>query len=107
MIIGLNTWKLKYLALQSPENDLIIAVAVSLVMQYSLNLQPKTLACPILPSSTRPTKRNFTKTVSASNVQNPHVQAMWEPLRADSYTMQVIKAKLNVLSTICIIDSQN
>ena len=79
MIIGLNTWKLKYLALQSPENDLIIAVAVSLVMQYSLNLQPKTLACPILPSSTRPTKRNFTKTVSASNVQNPHVQAMWEP----------------------------
>ena len=28
-------------------------------------------------------------------------------LRADSYTMQVIKAKLNVLSTICIIDSQN
>ena len=32
---------------------------------------------------------------------------MWERLRADSYTMQVIKAKLNVLSTICIIDSQN
>ena len=40
-------------------------------------------------------------------MRNPHVQAMWEPLRADSYTMQVIKAKLNVLSTICIIDSQN
>ena len=76
-------------------------------MQYSVNLQRKSLACPVLPSSTKPTKRNFTKTVSASNVRNPHVQAMWEPLRADSYTMQVIKAKLNVLSTICIIDSQN